>query len=338
MQVLAISPPLDQGVVMDRVLTTENKEARKEIMQLVLQFLSRLGFDLSKVTVVMDAYCRVRLRTYGTDIKPILSTAEKHLKSSLMETLETMNVNDADGNGLFSPTSYDYVRSNIAGILSCEAFVKKLRDARNSSREKMAICEGFDWRSASDNLDDYLSVQQLDDWADEVNGEAEVVRMMRVEMQNALNAIFLLAALELDDRDMLIKYGERFLSLVDATRHEVSGPCTDRHDHIRSIARLVSNAKADLNFSLGYYNMALSYHMRNIHLSQMLTTPYLMKNPVAETGYETVTFRRPITFQALLTADQQTTIQRITKHCDKYSAKKGTTWFCVAYYLKYNGK
>lgn len=80
---------------MDRVLNTESKEAREEVMKFVLHFMSRLGYDLNKVTVAMDAYCRVRLSKYGTDIQPILSTI--HRKSGYPEFLDTQQIIKING-------------------------------------------------------------------------------------------------------------------------------------------------------------------------------------------------------------------------------------------------
>lgn len=220
-QITAVSPKLNEMVVIERIRMTENPATRSCLLDAMNNFLVRIGVNMEKVDFVLDAYGNVPMNKIGTTKQPILSTGSRHLKKMLLLLFENMYV-----------------------IQKKTMLPKYSREAYKEIRERCRVVRATDFAQqclsrtlCRMNLLSQCDLSQIGGDINKVYTEEDLqIRFpdpdvktrdgIREQFQNALNCIQLIFALDRNNKADVIKYIEAFLHLIcTEEQKECTDPC-----------------------------------------------------------------------------------------------------------------
>lgn len=138
-------------------------------------------------------------------------------------------------------------------------------------------------------------------------------RPLKTIYQNSLDVILLILAVDTNNRTKFLEQGPKLAELLGN-----GNGVTGAGDLVRTIKVLLEKAERYPNFSFNYYNMIVSYIVRAIPVTQaVLLQGAALSDELRTASYEKVTFPQHLRLVPVLKPNQQLTLQRVVKHCEK---------------------
>lgn len=310
-QLSAISPQKHEAVIVERAKMGENAGTRSRMVDSMEAYLTRIGVDTEKVDFVMDVKSKVALHTIGTKKHPIYSTGSKNLKKRLLQSYEMMDVVDKNWMPKFTAGAYKVMRDRCRVIESAK-FNERCDCLTMHLNNELSPC---DLRGIGNDLTKVFS----DTVMQELYPDQELRDGMRELYQNALNAIQVVAALDSNSKNDVVKYLDIFKKLVNPDENQVQfhhckGSCPNFRDISTTVDRLLSLAKSEASFSLPYFNLILDYYISDIEFDvTTLTTAIALPKKIHYRQFEPVTFDVPLTLRPVLSRNDKDTIAEAIK-------------------------
>lgn len=316
-QIIAISPPRSELVVMERAKLTENNATRSRMLDSVVHFLQHLNINIDDVDFVMDKAFHAKLSNVGTDKHPMYSTGSKHLKKVLLQCFENYDIiENATRMPKFISDGYKAIR-DCCRVVTHEDFNKRCLNHSAHTNHLHSYCN---LAAIGGDFSQIISEEDMIEFFPDTGRRAG----MRVIYQNALNCIQLVESLDSGNKADFIRYSKAFLELVNPEHNQCQYmPSTaikhvpDLQEAANTIKRLCELAESEDWFSLAFFNIALDYEISDIIFEvDFLTKGKMLPSTIMQSSYEPFTIDMPLKVRAVLDNVNKTTIRKAIKISD----------------------